>query len=476
MKSVLFVAAEASPLLKTGGLGDVVGSLPKELKRQGVDVRIILPKFDDISPAWQEKMVYLTNIMVPVGWRKQYCGLFELKHEGLTYYLIDNEYYFKRRGAYGFPDDGERFAFFCRAVLEILPQLDFAPSILHCHDWHTAAVPILLQALYRGNPDYAQLKTILTIHNIEYQGVFPPVVVEDLLGINANEFFTPAGLEFHGRANLLKGGIAFADAVTTVSNTYAQEILTPEGGHGLDGVLRSQQEKLYGILNGIDYSEYNPANDEMEFIKYTKRSIGRKRTNKEKLQEFLFLPVNGDIPLLAMVTRLVAPKGLDLIAAVLDEMMTMDVQLVLLGTGDDKYESLFRIVAHRYPEKISANLYFDEAMARRIYAGSDIFLMPSLSEPCGIGQLIALRYGSVPLVRETGGLKDTIIPYNEYTGEGNGFSFTHYNAHDMLYTLVQAIGLYHAPEVWPKLVKTAMSCDYSWQRSASEYSALYDRL
>jgi starch synthase len=476
MKSVLFIAAEAGPLLKTGGLGDVVGSLPKELQRQGLDVRVIIPKYGDIPNNWQEQMKYVTHITVPVAWRQQYCGLFEMVHEGITYYLIDNEFYFKRRGAYGFFDDGERFAFFCRAVLEVIPLLDFKPDILHCHDWHTAIIPVLLKALYGHKPEYANLKTVLTIHNIEYQGNFDHWVVENLLGINSAEYFTPQCLEFFGRVNFLKGGICQADAVTTVSKTYADEIRTPEGGHHLDGVFRFCHKKLQGIINGIDFDEYDPSRKNGEYINYTAKTIGHKRENKEKIQEYLCLPVNGDIPVIAMITRLVAAKGLDLVTAVLEDIMARDVQLILLGTGNDKYESIFRIAAHRYPDKLSANLYFDEVMARRIYAGADIFLMPSLSEPCGIGQLIALRYGCIPLVRETGGLKDTIIPYNEYTGEGNGFSFTNYNAHDMLYTLDRALGFYHDPKVWPNLVKAAMASDYSWQRSASEYAQLYDRL
>jgi len=476
MKSVLFVAAEAVPFIKTGGLGDVVGSLPKELKRQGNDVRVILPKYEDIPSQWQEKMTFSKSITVPLGWRSLYCGLFTMEHEGLTYYFIDNEYYFKRKGIYGFFDDAERFAFFCRAVLEILPHLDFTPQILHCHDWHTGILPVLLKAHYQEIEYYAKLRTVLTIHNIEYQGVFDSMVLEELLDLNKLQYLTEDKLGFYGSANFLKGGIVFADAITTVSRTYADEILTPEVGERLDGVLLQHRDKLSGILNGIDYDVYNPANDNLTYASYTSRSISRKQTNKVKLQEFLCLPVNPEIPLIGIISRLVAAKGLDLIATVLDELLAMDLQIVFLGTGDEKYESMFRVAAHRYPTKISANSFFDDTLAHRIYAGSDLFLMPSRSEPCGIGQLIALRYGSVPTVRETGGLKDTIRSYDEYTGTGNGFSFANYDANDMLHTLNRALSFYHDREMWPKIVKAAMASDFSWQRSASEYSALYDRV
>jgi len=476
MKSVLFVAAEAVPFAKTGGMGDVVGSLPKELNKLGMDVRIILPKYEDIPVHLQEKMICRKNLTVPLGWRRQFGGLLEAEYDGLTYYFVDNEYYFKRRGLYGFGDDAERFSFFCRAVLELMPFLDFKPDIVHCHDWHTAILPVLLAAYYRSNPDYASLRTVLTIHNIEYQGVFDKSVLGDLLELNEAEYFTPEALEFSGRVNFLQGGISFADAITTVSHTYAADILTAAGGEGLDGPLRRQQDRLVGIVNGIDYEVYNPACDPLIYQQYTRRSIGRKQTNKAKLQEFLCLPVNPEVPLIGMVSRLVAAKGLDLVAAVLDDLLALDLQVVILGTGDEKYESMLRVAAHRYPGKLSANLYFDDTLAHRIYAGADINLMPSRSEPCGISQLIALRYGSIPVVRETGGLKDTITAYNEYTGEGNGFKFTPFNAHDMLYTLNRAISFYHDKEVWPKIVKTAMASDFSWQRSASEYSSLYDRL
>ncbi len=421
-------------------------------------------------------MILRTHITVPLGWRRQYCGLMELEHDGLTYYFIDNEYYFKRRGLYGFADDAERFSFFCRAVLEVLPYLGFKPAILHCHDWHTAALPVLLQARYRGKPGYTGLHSMLTIHNIDYQGIFDPAVLEDLLELDKSAYFTADKLEFHGRVNYLKGGIACADAITTVSKTYAREILTSGGGGQLDGILRRRQNDLYGILNGIDYEVYNPEGDNLLYKKYGWRSVERKQANKVKLQASLGLPVNPVLPLIGMVTRLVAVKGLELIAAVLDDLMALDLQVVILGMGEEKYESMFRVAAHRYPEKLSANHYFDDSLGHRIYAASDIYLMPSLSEPCGISQLIALRYGSVPVVRETGGLKNTIVDYDEYTGKGNGFSFPHYDARDMLYTINRAISFYHDKEVWIKIMKTSMASDFGWQRSAAEYAALYDTI
>lgn len=475
-KKVLLVAGEAVPFIKTGGLADVVGSLPKELTRQGIETRVILPKYDDIPTSWKEQMVYFKRLEIPLGWRRLYCGIEKLEYAGITYYFIDNEYYFKRQGLYGFYDDGERFSYFCRAVLEALPYLDFAPDVIHCHDWHTAMLPVLLKAHYSG-PVYDNLKTVLTIHNIEYQGVFDKIVLGDLLDLDERHYLTADRLEYYGKVNYLKGGINFADAVTTVSRTYAEEVLTPASGWSLDGALRQRGDDFQGIMNGLDYEVFNPSTDKLIYKNYTWRSIGRKRENKAKLQEYLGLPVRPNTIMIGMVSRLVEAKGFGLIAEVLDELLAEDVQVVALGTGHEKYESMFRVAGHRYPDKLSANIYFDEALAHKIYAASDLFLMPSLAEPCGIGQLIALRYGSVPLVRETGGLRDTITTYDEYTDHGNGFSFTYPNAQDMMYTIHRAMSFYRdEPAVWSKIVKAAMTADFSWQRSASEYAAVYDRL
>lgn len=473
MTKVLFVAAEAVPFVKTGGLADVIGSLPKELLKEGIDVRVILPKYGDIPDRYREMMTPVVTLDVPMGWRRQYCGIEQLEHQGVTFYFVDNEYYFKRRGLYGYYDDGERFAFYSRAVLESLRHLDFSPDVLHCHDWHTAAVHVLLNAHYRAF--YPRLRTVFTIHNLKYQGVFPPSVLSELLDLGS-EYFTPDKLEFHGAVNYMKGGLAYADMLTTVSRSYAQEIQTPYYGEKVDGLLRARSHQLVGIVNGIDYDVYNPQHDEYIFMPYTWRSTKRKNQNKIKLQEHVGLPINPDVPVLAIVSRLVEAKGLDLIAHVFEEIISQDLQLVVLGTGESHYESMFQVAAYRYPEKVSANIFFDDALAHKIYAGADMFLMPSQFEPCGIGQLIALRYGALPIVRETGGLKDTVQSYNQYTGEGNGFTFANYKAHDMLYTIRWALGLYGDKQVWESIVKNAMKNDFSWRQSAKQYVQLYKTL
>ncbi len=467
------VAAEAAPFVKTGGLADVIGSLPKELLKEGIDARVILPKYGDIPDRYREMMTPVAVMDVPLGWRRQYCGIEQLEHQGVTFYFVDNEYYFKRRGLYGYYDDGERFAFFSRAVLESLRYLNFSPDVLHCHDWHTAAVPVLLDAHYRSV--YPQLRTVFTIHNLKYQGVFAHSVLGELLNLG-DEYFAPDKMEFHGAVNYLKGGLVYSDLLTTVSRTYAEEIQTPYYGEKVDGLLRSRKDSLQGIVNGIDYEAYNPQHDEHIVMPYTWRSAKRKTQNKIKLQEHVGLPVNPDVPVVAIVSRLVEAKGLDLIAHVFEELIAQDLQLIVLGTGDSHYESMFKVAAYRYPDKVSANIFFDDALAHKIYAGADIFLMPSQFEPCGIGQLIALRYGTLPVVRETGGLKDTVQSYNEETGEGNGFTFTNYNAHDMLYTINRALTLYSKRELWEPIVKSAMKTDYSWRQSAKQYVQLYQTL
>ncbi|MBP2652716.1 MAG: glgA 3 [Firmicutes bacterium] len=476
MRSVLFVASEAIPFVKTGGLGEVAGSLPKELNRQGGDVRVILPKYGDIPGEWREKIVHLHDTHTYVGWRMQHCGLQKLEQDGMVYYFVDNEYYFKRPGYYGYYDDAERFAFFCRAVLELLPYLDFSPEIIHCHDWQTAVLPVLLKAHYSHLPEYRRLRTITTIHNLQYQGIFDREVVGDILGLSEDYYFTGERLEFYGAANFLKAGIVFADAITTVSETYAWEITTYEGGKQLDGVLRSRQADVYGILNGIDDTYYDPEHDDYIISPYSWASIERKAENKLRLQERLNLPVDPKIPVVGIASRLVAAKGLDLIAGVLEELMALNMELVILGTGEAYYEDMVRWAMSRYPDKISANIFFDEAFAHQLYAGADIYLMPSLFEPCGISQLIAMRYGAVPIVRATGGLKETVQPFSEETGLGNGFSFTAYNAHDMLYTIEKALSLFNDQSVWRKIVQNGMAADYSWRRSAEKYLDMYGRL
>lgn len=472
MIKVLFVASEAVPFVKTGGLGDVIGSLPGALRDRGVDARVILPKYSFIPQEFKKEMAWLKTIDVPVGWRKQYCGIEMLKHDGVTFYFLDNEYYFKRPGPYGYYDDGERFAFFSRAVLEAIPYLGFRPHILHCHDWQGGAIPLLLKALFRNHPVYRRLQTVFTIHNLRYQGIFPPNIVGDLLGLGP-EYLTPEGIEFFGNANFMKAGLMYSNIITTVSTTYAQEIQTPFYGEGLEGVLQKKQEQLYGVLNGIDYAVFNPRKDPHIFKGYGPEDLQGKVENKIRLQSLLNLEENPRIPLLGLVSRLVAQKGLDLLEHVLKDILAMDVQMVVLGSGEKRYEEMFRKAGNQYSKKISAHILFDNALAHKIYAASDLFLMPSLFEPCGLGQLIAMKYGTLPLVRETGGLKDTVQPYEEETGEGYGFTFTNYNAHEMLGTIQKALEIYRDQELWNKLMQRAMKLDFSWNTSAGDYISLY---
>ncbi|WP_020429876.1 glycogen synthase, partial [Paenibacillus riograndensis] len=390
---VLFAAAEAHPFVKTGGLADVIGALPKALKGVGVDVRVILPKYRGIPEKFVSQMEHVAALSVPVGWRNQYCGIERIIYDGIPVYFIDNEYYFGRDGIYGYMDDGERFSFFNRAVLECLETLDFQPDVLHCHDWHAAVIPMLLQAHYRHNPFYAEIRTVFTIHNLLYQGVFPYSVLGELLGLDDSYFL---GVEYYGNVNFMKAGIVYSDHITTVSPTYSEEIRTAYYGYGLDGLLSSRADSLSGIVNGIDTKIYNPASDPQIYTRY-RTNLAKKAENKIALQQELGLPVAPYIPLIAMVTRLVDSKGLDLLTRVLDELLYYDdIQFVLLGTGDEVYERWFREAQWRYPTKLSSQILFSDALSRKIYAASDLFLMPSKFEPCGIGQLLALRYGSIP--------------------------------------------------------------------------------
>ncbi|NUU62737.1 glycogen synthase GlgA [Paenibacillus agri] len=470
---VLFAAAEGHPFIKTGGLADVIGALPKALKGAGVDIRVIMPKYRGIPETFTSQLQPVTVVNVPVGWRSQYCGIERLVHDGITVYFIDNEYYFGRDAIYGYMDDGERFAFFNRAVLECLPAIDFQPDVLHCHDWHAAVIPLLLQGHYRHNPFYSDIRTVFTIHNLLYQGVFPYEVLSGLLGLDSNYFL---GVEYYGNVNYMKGGLVYSDHITTVSPTYAEEIRTPYYGYGLDGLLNERADSLSGIVNGIDTKSYNPASDPHIFTRY-RSNLAKKAENKVGLQQELGLPVNPQVPLVAMVTRLVDSKGLDLVTRVLDELLYNDeFQFVVLGTGDESYERWFREAAWRYPDKVSSQITFSEGLSRKIYAASDLFLMPSKFEPCGISQLLALRYGSIPVVRETGGLNDTVHSYNEVTGEGNGFTFKDYNAHDMMHTLRRGISIYNQPEHWKRITKNAFAGDYSWNVSAQQYIDIYKRI
>jgi starch synthase len=484
MIKVLIAAAEAVPFAKTGGLGDVIGSLPKELIKQGVDARVIMPNYQDIPGHFKREMVFKNHFFVQVGWRQQYCGIFEYVYDGVTFYFVDNEYYFKRHGFYGYQDDAERFGFFCRAVVESLSKIDFMPDVVHCHDWHTGMVSVLLDAHYRERSEYKHIKTLFTIHNLRYQGIFAQEVLHDILSLDW-KYFTPEGVEFHKAVNFMKGGLAYSDMISTVSRTYAKEIQDPYFGEELDGFLRKRQNELVGIVNGIDYDVYDPANDKGIYSQYDVHTLEQKVKNKTELQRRLGLPVREDVPVIALVSRLVGPKGLDLIERMLQDLVkqaaaagkeSYDIQLVILGTGEARYENFFKYMAWQYPGKVSANIMFNEDLAHQIYAGADMFLMPSLYEPCGIGQLIAMRYGCLPIVREIGGLRDTVRPFNEQTCEGNGFTFVNYNAHEMLDTINRALKVFQDKECWNKVVKSAMNSDYSWQQSASQYKDVYQKL
>lgn len=465
---VLYATSEALPFIASGGLGDVAGSLPHALRKRLIGCRVVLPMYDTIKQELKDTMKFITHISVPVAWRRQYCGIFEAKYNGVIYYLIDNQYYFKRDTIYGHYDDAERFAFFSRAVLEIIPYIDFKPDIIHCNDWQTALTPVYYSAMYANSPGYENIKTIFTIHNIQYQGVYGKELLEDVLGIPADK---ASLLEYDGCINFMKGAIECADKVTTVSPSYADEILDPWYSHGLDSILNERRYKLSGILNGIDTVGYDPATDKCIKANFSADDISGKKIDKEELQKEMGLPVKPGVPVIGMVTRLVSHKGLDLVKGILDELLaTSEMQLVVLGSGDYEYESYFRWIAEKYPDKVGLRIGFVPELARKIYAGADMFLMPSKSEPCGLSQMVALRYGTVPIVRETGGLRDSITDCGD--GKGNGFTFKSYNAHDMLDAIRRALTLYYNGN-WNELVLRALNCDFSWGRSANAYIRLY---
>lgn len=472
MLKVLFASAEAIPFAKTGGLADVVGTLPRALVKAKVDARIIVPLYGDIAEEYRARMRPVASETVQLGWRRQYCGLFEMQHEGVTIYFVDNEYYFRRKGLYNFYDEAERFGFFSKAVLDVLPRLEWAPDIIHCHDWHVGMIPVLLRANYCKAPWCSAIKTICTVHNLEYQGVFPHSILGDMFNLD-REPAAEAALEFYGMVNFLKGGLEFADYISTVSPSYAQEIQTRYWGEKLDGVLKRRSDRLVGIVNGIDADEYNPGQDSALFANYSARSFKGKVENKARLQELMGLDQNPEAPLFGVVSRLVKAKGFDLVHNVIDEIMAEGAQLVVLGSGEHQYEAMFQEAALRYPGKIAVRIGYDDTLARRIYSGADLLLMPSLKEPCGISQLIAMRYGCIPLVREIGGLVDTVESFNPETNEGTGFSFTNYNAHDMLHVIRLACNVYRDKKRWTVLMKMAMKTDHSWKVSAKEYISLY---
>lgn len=469
---VLFCTSEARPFAATGGLGDVAGSLPQALRLRLIGCRVVMPLYADIPQELRDTMRFVTSLSVPVAWRRQYCGVFEAKAGGVIYYLIDNQYYFKRSGLYGHYDDAERFAFLSRAALEMLPYIDFKPDVIHANDWQTALIPVYFRLFYANNDWYSGIKTVMTIHNIQYQGKYGLELVKDVLGIPETETQL---LEYDHCVNLLKGGIECANWVSTVSPTYAKEILDPWFAHDLDAILNERSWKLSGILNGIDTVSYDPAADGDLYANYSTDDMSGKAVNKQKLQERLGLEQNPDVPLIGMVTRMVSHKGLDLVKEALEPIMNENnAQFVILGSGDWEYETYFREMQERYPGRLTACFGFIPELSRKIYAGADIFLMPSKSEPCGLSQMIALRYGTIPVVRETGGLKDSIQDSGD--GQGNGFTFQTYNSGDMKYAVERALKGYEDKQGWAILMKRAMECDNSWGHSANEYIHLYRTL
>jgi len=478
MRNILFAASECVPFIKTGGLADVVGSLPKCFDKKYFDVRVIIPKYLCIAEKYRNQMNYVNHFYMDIGANTQYVGIFEMKYEGVQFYFIDNEYYFNGDRPYGDVKwDIEKFCYFSKAVLSVLPVIDFRPDLIHCHDWQTGLVPVYLKDSFQANEFFRGIKTVMTIHNLKFQGVWDVDTIKAYSGL-PDYYFTSDKLEAYEAGNMLKGGLVYADAITTVSDSYAEEIKTPFYGEGLDGLLAARSRDLRGIVNGIDYTEYNPATD--TFIKkpYSVEDFRKEKIkNKRDLQEQLGLEQDDKKFMIGIVSRLTDQKGFDLVAYMMDEICQMDVQVVILGTGEWNYENMFRHYDWKYGNKVSANIYYSEEMSHKIYAGCDAFLMPSLFEPCGLSQLMALRYGTVPIVRETGGLKDTVQPYNQYEGTGTGFSFGNYNAHEMLNTIRYAHEIYTGKKrEWNKIIERGMQADFSWEVSAHKYSDMYDWL
>lgn len=477
MKNILFVASEGVPFIKTGGLADVVGSLPKYVDKEYFDIRVMLPKYTCISQNLRDTMKYKTHFYMDFNWKNEYVGILEAVVDGVIYYFIDNESYFNGFKPYSSNvyEDIEKFSFFSKAALSAMPLLGFRPDIIHCHDWQTGLIPVYLHERFQGNDFFRGIKSIMTIHNLKFQGKWNVRDIKDLTGL-PDFYFTPDKLECYKDANLLKGGLVFADAITTVSDTYAEEIKCAFYGEGLDGLMRARSGDLRGIVNGIDYEEYNPETD--KFIEYKYNAVNfrkEKVKNKRALQKELGLVEDDRKMMIGIVSWLTDQKGFDLIAYVMDELCRDDIQLVVLGTGEEQYENMFRHFDWKYNNKVSANIYYSEAMSHKIYASCDAFLMPSLFEPCGLSQLMALRYGTVPIVRETGGLKDTVEAYNEYESKGTGFSFSNYNAHEMLGSIRYAERIYYDKKrEWNKIIDRAMAQDFSWHVSTRKYQEMYD--
>lgn len=475
---VLYAIFEAEPFIKTGGLGDVGGSLPNAVCRLGVDMRVILPKVSSIDESYRKKMKKIAEFTVPLSWRNQYCGIEQLKHKGVTYYFVDNEYYFKRDYPYGYDDDGERIAFFSKAVLECLQHIpNFSPEVIHCNDWHTALAPVFLREHYMELPEYRKIKTVMSVHNLKFQGVFSKHLLGDALGLDDRKNAVDQ-LSYGDAVNYLQGGLYYSDRITTVSPTYAEEICSSWYGENLDGIFRQRNSVLSGILNGIDTYRNSPGRDDNLIQKYNASTVKRgKAANKAALQQELGLAVRDDVPLIAFISRLTEQKGLDLLTHILEELLCEDIQLVVLGVGDRKYEDTFRYFQSVMPDKISACITFDLSLSSKLYAAADMLLMPSQFEPCGLSQMIAMRYGTVPIVRETGGLKDTVIDFRQDDKYGNGFSFANYNAHELLFTVKDAVNVYQNDIIsWMAVRKNAMKRDFSWKESAKKYIALYEEL
>lgn len=479
MKKVAYIASECVPFIKTGGLADVVGTLPRIFDKKEYDVRVIIPNYMCLPAKFKEKMRYLTHFHMDIGWKQQYVGVMYLEYEGVPVYFIDNEYYFNGFNIYSddMKWDIEKFCYFSKAALSILPSIGFQPDIVHCHDWQAGLVPVYLKTLFADNPFYSGMKSIMTIHNLQFQGRWDIKTVQEYSGL-PNYLFTPDKLEIDKDASMLKGGLVYADKITTVSNTYAQEIQTPYYGEGLDGLLRARNQSLWGIVNGIDYKDYDPATDKKIYKNYTLKNFRKNKVaNKLALQKELGLPEDKNAYMIGIISRLTDQKGLDLVDRVMNDICTDGTQFVVLGTGNRKYEDMFRYYQGIHPAKVSANIYYSDELSHKMYAACDAMLVPSRFEPCGLTQLMALRYGTLPIVRETGGLKDTVIPYNEFEGSGTGFSFANYNAHELLNTINYSKQVYFDKKnAWECMQECAMQQNYSWSNSAEIYQRLYEQV
>ena len=473
-KRVLFATGEAMPFLRSGGLGDVAGALPQALAKEGVDCRVIMPYYSSIPSVYTDTMRFVGNTYVSLGWRKQYCGIFQSVANGVTYYFVDNEYYFRRNTMYGQYDDAERFAFFCKAVLEALSIIDFEPQIIHCNDWHTALIPVFLDVFYRGKESLSNVKTVFTIHNIEFQGKYDIALAHEICAL-PNEAISL--VEYAGALNFLKGGIECANAVTTVSPTYARELQDPFYAYDLDSILKARQYKISGIINGIDPLLYDPMTDSAIFVPFDASTADKRQENKKALCELLDLNYRADRPIISMISRLTTQKGFDLVLAAAEELLAADLQLVILGTGEWRFENGFKELERRYGAKLRVIINFSKDLASKLYASSDMFLMPSKFEPCGLSQMIAMRYGAVPIVRETGGLKDSVKAYDPTTKQGLGFTFYAYDVSEMLGAIWRAMDMYYNDkENWQQIIHNDMTTDFSWAVSAAKYADMYDGL